>query len=98
MLTRALINLIAAAGVAACSPDATPVIIDGSSPEKFAATAAAAREQLSPADRLAFDQALGSIPSRRYAPGDPDAKRRTTFDGMTGAEVANEFRARSRQP
>ena len=74
------------------------VVIDGSSPEKFAATAAAAREQLSPADRLAFDQALGSIPSRRYAAGDPDAERRTTFDGMTGIEVANEFRQRSRHP
>ena len=81
--------------LAACSPEAPPVTIDGSSPERFAATAAAAREQLPPADRLAFDQALGSIASRPHAASDADQLRRTTFDGMTGAEIANDFRQRS---
>jgi hypothetical protein len=71
------------------------VRLDGSSPERFAATTAQARAQLAPADRLAFDQALASTSSRRYA-ADPDALARTTFDGMTGAEIAEDYRRRTR--
>ena len=81
--------------LAACSAP-EPVVIDGSSPERFAATTAAAREQLGPADRLAFDQALASVGSRRHAATDVDALRRITFDGMTGAEVAEDHRRRQR--
>ena len=83
--------------LAACSPQAPPVVIDGSSPERFAATSAAAREQLSGDDRLAFDQALATVGSRRCA-ADPDRLRRTTFDGMTGAQIAEDYRQRSRTP
>jgi hypothetical protein len=81
--------------LAACSPNSAPVTIDGSSPERFAATSAAAREQLTPADRLAFDQALASVGNRRHA-ADPDVLARTTFDGMTGAEIAEDYRRRTR--
>jgi hypothetical protein len=81
--------------LAACSPEPAPITIDGSSPERFAATSAAAREQLGPADRLAFDQALASVGSRRVA-ADADALARTTFDGMTGAEIAEDYRRRTR--
>ena len=83
--------------LAACAPEAAPVVIDGSTPKTFAATSAAAREQLSPEDRLAFDQALATVGSRRLA-ADPDQLRRTTFDGMTGAEIAEDQRRRSRMP
>jgi hypothetical protein len=73
-----------------------PITIDGSSPERFSATTAAARGQLNPADRLAFDQALASVGSRRMA-ADPEALARTTFDGMTGAEIAEDYRQRRRR-
>ena len=60
----------------------------------FAATAAQAREELSAADRLEFDRALASVPARRYASGDPERLRRTTFDGMTGAQIVEDQRRR----
>nr|WP_314443040.1 hypothetical protein [uncultured Sphingomonas sp.] len=81
--------------LAGCAPDAPPVTIDGTSPERFAATTAAAREQLNPADRLAFDQALASVGSRRMA-ADRDQLARTTFDGMTGPDIAEDYRRRTR--
>lgn len=81
--------------LAACAPDAAPVVVDGSTPQAFAATAARARAELGPADRLAFDQALASVGSRRNA-ADPDQLRRATFDGMTGAEIAEDYRQRQR--
>ncbi|GAA4001733.1 hypothetical protein [Sphingomonas humi] len=93
---RAVEGLLATL-LASCAPDAPPVVIDGSSPGRFAATAAAAREQLSSDDRLAFDQALATVGSRRVA-ADPDKLRRATFDGMTGAEIAEDYRQRSRTP
>jgi hypothetical protein len=81
--------------LAACSPEPAPVTIDGSSPDSFQRTAEQAREQLSPADRLAFDQALASISARRHS-ADPDRLARTTFDGMTGAEIVKDWRQRQR--
>lgn len=86
--------LLALACLQACAPEAAPVRVDGSTPERFAATTAAAREQLAPADRLAFDQAVASVGSRRYA-ANSDALLRTTFDGMTGAEIAEDYRRRT---
>lgn len=73
-----------------------PVVIDGSSPERFERTAAAARQQLSEADRLVFDRALRSVGSRRHSERDPAALGRVTFDGMTGADVVADQRARER--
>lgn len=89
---RRLLPLLFLAG---CAPEAPSVTIDGSTPERFAATTAAAREQLDPADRVAFDSALGSVGSRRYS-ADPDALLRTTFDGMTGPQIAEDYRRRTR--
>lgn len=89
---RRLVEGLLAFSLAACSsPEA--VVIDGSSPGSFATTSAEAREQLGAADRLAFDQALASVPARRHA-ADPDQLRRTTFDGMTGREVVEDWRRR----
>lgn len=93
-MSRSVASLTLALMIGACTPEASPVTIDGSSPERFAATTAEAREQLSPANRLAFDQALGSVASRRHAAADPDRLRRITFDGMTGTEVAEDWRRR----
>ena len=84
MSRRAALALLA--GLAGCG-EAVPVRIDGSSPEAFARTTAAAREDLPAADRLAFDAAIATVPARRYAETDPAARARSTFDGMTAAEV-----------
>ncbi len=79
--------------LAACGSD-EPVVIDGSSPEAFDRTTAAARRQLPDAQRLHFDQAIRTIGGRRHAERDPAALARVTFDGMTAAEVVADQRAR----
>jgi hypothetical protein len=79
--------------LAACGSD-KPVVIDGSSPEAFERTTAAARRQLPDAQRLRFDQAIRTIGGRRHAERDPAALARVTFDGMTAAEVVADQQAR----
>jgi len=81
--------------LAACS-NAEPVRIDGSSPERFEQTTAAARRDLPDADRLTFDRAIRTIGGRRFAERDPAALARLTFDGMTAAEVVADQQARER--
>ena len=80
--------------LAACSPAAPTTTIDGSSPAIFAATTAQARQDLPQADKLEFDRALASLPTRRFGAQDPEALRRTTFDGLTAAQVVEDFRQR----
>jgi hypothetical protein len=82
------------AGLAGCS-EAAPTRIDGSSPEAFARTTTAARRDLPVADRLMFDAAIATMPSRRYADHDPQAKARVAFDGMTAADVVATERERA---
>jgi hypothetical protein len=79
--------------LAACSSP-EPTLIDGSSPAAFGTTTAEARQELPAADRLDFDRALTSLPARRHSAADPDALRRTTFGGMTAADVVKDYRAR----
>ena len=79
--------------LAACGSE-EPVVIDGSSPEAFERTTAAARRQLPDAQRLRFDQAIRTIGGRRHAERDPAALARVTFDGMTAAEVVADQQAR----
>lgn len=69
-------------------------MIDGSSPQAFAETTDRARADLPAADRLDFDRALTNFPARRHGAQDPEALRRTTLDGMTGAEVVADYRQR----
>jgi hypothetical protein len=70
------------------------VVIDGSSSERFQQSTAEARRQLPDADRIVFDRALRTIGGRRHSERDPDALARVTFDGMTGAQVVADQRAR----
>jgi len=77
----------------ACS-DPDPTRLDGSSPDAFARTAAAARQELPVADRLMFDSAIATVPARRYANQDPAAAR-SAFDGMTAAAVVATERERT---
>lgn len=71
-------------------------MIDGSSREAFERTSTEARQQLPAADRIIFDRALRTVAARRYANNDPDALARTTFDGMTAAQVVADQRAHER--
>jgi len=88
---------VLALALAACSEPA-PTIIDGSSPESFARTIKQARRDLPDADRLDFDRALAGVPARRYGASDTDALARTTFNGMSAADVVAQQRERERMP
>ena len=79
--------------LAACSAE-EPVVIDGSSQQKFEQTTADARRQLPDSDRLAFDRALRTVGGRRMANRDSAALARVTFDGMTASEVVADQRQR----
>jgi hypothetical protein len=79
--------------LAACEQE-QPVVIDGSSPQRFEQSTQAARRQLPDAERLQFDRALRTVGGRRMANRDAAALARLTFDGMTAAEVVADQRAR----
>ena len=70
------------------------VVIDGSSPQAFERTTAAARRQLPDADRLLFDRAIRTVGGRRHSERDLAALARVTFDGMTASQVVADQRAR----
>ncbi|MDQ3246531.1 MAG: hypothetical protein M3Q52_06510 [Pseudomonadota bacterium] len=72
----------------------TPTVIDGSSRDVFERTSAEARQEIADADRLIFDRAMRTIGGRRHSRRDPDALARVTFDGMTGAQVVDDQKAR----
>ena len=78
--------------LAACGKS-EPVVIDGSSPERFEQTVKQARRDIPDADRLVFDRAVRTIGGRRHS-ADPDALARVTFDGMTGEQVVADQKAR----
>ena len=90
---RLFAALLMLGGLAACG-DRPATVIDGSSPETFAATTEQARRELGVRDRLTFDTALNTIGGRRHANNDPDAMARRTFDGMTAADVVGDAHAR----
>jgi hypothetical protein len=77
----------------ACADD-PPTVLDGSSPQAFARTAAEARRDLPVADRILFDRAIRTVGGRRHAARDPEALARTTFNGMTAAQVVADQRGR----
>lgn len=91
MIRSAIVPGLMALG--ACS-GAEPARIDGSSPDKFEESVAAARSDLPYADRLTFDRAIRAVGGRRHANREPDALARLTFDNMTAAEVVADQRAR----
>ncbi len=91
-MKRVSVLLVLALG--ACNSE--PARIDGSSPERFEETTAAARSDLPYADRLTFDRAIRTVGGRRHANREPDALARLTFDDMTAAEVVADQKARDR--
>ena len=82
--------------LAACA-DAPPTVIDGSSQAAFERTVAQARRDIPDADRLAFDRAINTVGGRSHSTRDSAALARTTFDGMTAAEVVEDQNFRERQ-
>ena len=81
--------------LAACEKSA-PVTLDGSSPQAFEKTRKAARRQIPDADRIVFDRAIRAVGGRRFANEDPKALARTTFDGMTAAQIVADQKAREK--
>ena len=79
--------------IAACS-GRPPTVVDGSSPERFEQSIKEARRDLPDADRIVFDRAINTIGGRRNAARDTDALARTTFDGMTAAEIVADQKSR----
>ena len=84
--------LATCAVLAGCNSE--PTVIDGSTPESFAATTEKARRDLPIRDRLTFDTNLRTIGGRRYADKDPDAAARLAFNGMTAVDVVADAHAR----
>ncbi|CAA9500849.1 MAG: hypothetical protein AVDCRST_MAG09-994 [uncultured Sphingomonas sp.] len=80
--------------LAGCDGGEQATAIDGSSPQSFQRTTEAARSDLPVGDRLDYDRALASVGTRRFADDDKAALARTTFDGMTAAQVVADYRAR----
>lgn len=72
---------------------AVPTVIDGSTQENFERTVKQARRDIPDADRLTFDRAIRTVGGRRHS-ADPEALARVTFNGMTGAQVVADQRAR----
>ena len=87
-----LLALAALILLAACSRE--PVVVDGSSQEAFERTTAEARRDLPDADRIIFDKAIRTIGGRRFAERDTDALARTTFNGMTAADIVADQKMR----
>ena len=71
-----------------------PTVIDGSSPQAFERTTKQARREIPDADRLVFDRALRTVGGRWHSARDAEQRARVTFDGMTGADVVDDQRAR----
>ena len=88
-----MVAALAALSIAACS-EAEPTVIDGSSPETFEVTTKQARRELPDADRLVFDRALRTVGGRWHGAPDEEGLARTTFDGMTAAQVVEDQKAR----
>lgn len=96
MIAREVTAFVAFSLVIACSDNDAPVVIDGSSPQAFERTTAAARRQLPDAERLRFDRAIRTVGGRRHSQRDPAALAQVTFDGMTATQVVDDQRAREK--
>ena len=80
------------AALAAC--EKAPTVIDGSSNAAFEASVAMARRDLPFGDRLAFDAAMKRPPGQRYGREISNEGLRQAYNGMTGADVVADARAR----
>ena len=90
MRGRAIVFLLLSAS---CSGE-RPTVVDGSSEQSFERTVKEARRDLPDADRLTFDKAIKTVGGRRFAERDPNALARTTFNGMTAAEIVADQKMR----
>lgn len=85
--------LAAALLLAACGlgQDDAPTVIDGSSPEAFSRTVAAARSELGSRDRLKFEAALTAARGKQFAAASDrveyQRRIREALDGQTAPEI-----------
>lgn len=86
--------------LAACGGEA-PTVIDGSSPDRFRLTMAAARAELGPGDRASFEAALKLVQASAFAKADSrdemEARVRRKLDGKTAEAVIADFKAKRTQ-
>ena len=71
--------------------ESEPTVIDGSSPEAFDRTVAAARSELGPRDRLKFEAALTALRGKQFAAASDrieyGRRIRAALDGQTAPEI-----------
>lgn len=93
--TPRLVALASALLVAACGGGA-PTVIDGSSPDRFRRTMAAARSELGPGDRASFEAAVKLVQAGAFAKADGrdemEARVRRKLDGKTAEAVIADFK------
>ena len=89
-----LIALALTIMLAACGGGA-PTVIDGSSPERFKETMAAARAELTPGDRARFEAAVKLVQVSSFAKADSrtemEARVRRKLDGKTAEAVIADY-------
>jgi len=81
--------------LAACSGGA-PTVIDGSSPDRFRQTMAAARSELGPGDRASFEAAVKLVQASAFAKAgsrdEMETRVRRKLDGKTAEAVIADFK------
>ncbi len=86
---RALVLTLLLAGCG--MGEAAPTVIDGSSPEAFKTSVAAARAELGPRDRIKFEAALTAIRGRQFAAASDrveyNRRIREALDGQTAPQI-----------
>jgi Tfp pilus assembly protein PilP len=93
---RPVLILAACLALSGCGFGADgPTVIDGSTPEAFSQTLAAAKRDLGPRDRLKFEAALAEYKARTFAKADSreefNARYREGLDGLTAPRVVAQF-------
>lgn len=91
------ILVIPALMLAACSGQASPTVIDGSSQEAFERTFSAAKQDVGPRDRVKVEAAIAEFRARTFARADNRAEFQQMFreglDGLTTPAIAAQFDA-----
>ncbi|MEW9854195.1 hypothetical protein [Novosphingobium sp. M1R2S20] len=87
--------LFACTLLAACGSNEGPTVIDGSSQEAYQASLAAAKKDVSPAERLKLEAAIREHQARMFAKADDRQEYqrlvREGMDGLTAPRIVAQF-------